>query len=74
MMPPECEICHERFFGAEGGLIYFARDARAQEWHDRQKEEGFVGHPPEAVWFCGTHYPAAQELEHLTRSEAMSQL
>lgn len=75
MKPPICEFCDDDFRSDDtGGLLYFTRDAHAQEWHDRQREEGFVGHPPEAAWFCGVHYPAAEKLTHLSLSEAMQEL
>jgi hypothetical protein len=75
MRPPICAICHARFGPDEGGLVSFALDDRAREFHARRKAEpGFVGHPPEQEWFCGTHIEAARALSTLTRPEALQRL
>lgn len=70
MRPPECGICGRDFPPDEGGLVYFKRRPRDEAWHQRMKEIGGVGHPPEAEWYCGKHYPRARELAHLTRDAA----
>ncbi|MBN2441100.1 MAG: hypothetical protein JXJ04_07130 [Spirochaetales bacterium] len=76
MQPPICFLCDKDFRHSEGegGLIYFALTEKDKEWHNKQREKGFVGHPPEAAWFCGDHYPEAKKLGSLTRPEAMKKL
>jgi len=75
MRPPICAICHVRFGPDEGGLVTFALDERAREFHARRKAEpGFIGHPPEQEWFCGAHIEAARALSTLTRPEALQRL
>lgn len=73
MKPPICEFCSHDFRASadEGGLVYFKKTEANAAWHRKQEAEGFVGHPPEAAWFCGLHYQAAKELSHLTLPEAM---
>lgn len=73
MMPPRCELCDRGFDPSDsGGLVSFARSERDNDWYRRAEEEpGFVGHPPNQVWFCGVHFDAAWQLSHLTRGEAM---
>jgi hypothetical protein len=67
MRPPECAICNSDFdCSDEGGLIYFAKRPSDVAWHKQMEEKGFVGHPPEAEWFCKRHFKAAKKLEHLT--------
>jgi len=58
----------------DGGLIYFERTQENEKWHKEKKEKGFIGHPPEAAWFCGAHYPAAKEYGNLTLPEALRHL
>lgn len=71
MRPPECDICGKRFGPDEGDLIYFARDEAAENWHQRaEAEPGFVGHPPEAEWFCNKHLAIAKKYAHLPRKAA----
>lgn len=69
MRPPICAVCGERFSG--GGLVTFRRSAEDEDWHERQREEGFVGHPPDLEWFCDAHVARARALSALTRAEAM---
>ena len=69
MKPPICEICYDRFFNG-GGLIYFKEDENDSIFNKRFDEEGFVGHPSNAFWFCEKHYPKAKALSHLTKEEA----
>lgn len=70
MKPPICHICHNDFEPAEGGLVYFAEDQNDKISNERLQQPGFVGHPSNAFWFCGKHYPAAKELGNLTKTEA----
>ena len=70
MMPPLCCICNKDFGPNEGGLIYFTEDEDDKIANERLSQPGFVGHPPNAFWFCGKHYPAAKELSNLTKKEA----
>jgi len=70
MMPPLCCICDKDFEPNEGGLIYFMEDEADKIANERLRQPGFVGHPPNAFWFCEKHYPAAKELSYLTKKEA----
>ncbi len=70
MMPPLCCICHEDFESNEGRLIYFVETEDDKIANKRLRQPGFVGHPPNAFWFCAKHYPAAKELSNLTKTEA----
>jgi hypothetical protein len=76
MEPPICALCGKDFRHSEneGGLVYFSMTEKDKAWHDRQREKGFIGHPPEAAWFCGEHYEEAKKLSHLTRPGAMKRL
>ncbi len=69
MKPPICAVCHNRFFEG-GGLIYFVEDSDDKKFNKRFEQEGFVGHPSNAFWFCGLHYNKAKEVSHLTKKEA----
>ncbi len=64
MKPPICEICSDRFFDG-GGLIYFKEDEDDSVFNKRFDEEGFVGHPSNAFWFCQKHYPKAKILSRV---------
>jgi hypothetical protein len=70
MKPPVCAICESRSFD-QGGIVYFKKRASDKEWDKRMKEEGMVGHPPYARWFCSNHYEKAESLRHMTADEAM---
>lgn len=75
MRPPICAVCHARFAPDDGGLVSFALDDRAREFHARRKAEpGFVGHPPEQEWFCAAHIEGARALALVTRPEALARL
>jgi hypothetical protein len=75
MMPPECEICGEREFeDLSSALVTFAERPSDTEWRERMQATGGVGHPPNAVWFCPKHAPAAHALAHLTRDVAMPRI
>ena len=69
MRPPICAICGKR---EKCKLIYFKETKEDKEWYRRAQKEGFVGHPPNAEWFCDEHYPDAAKLAHLTLKEAMA--
>jgi len=72
MRPPICEICNKDFNSSkEGGLLYFKETPEGREFEKRVKEEGIVGHPPDAGWFCGEHYNEAEKLVHLTLGEVI---
>jgi len=73
-MPPICCICDEDFEPNEGGLIYFKEDEDNKIANKRLRQPGFVGHPPNAFWFCEKHYTAAKKLDHLTKKEAFKVL
>lgn len=71
MQPPICEICGERF--SEGGdLLYFERTAKDEEWYVMAEQPGFVGHPPNAAWFCDKHLAAAKNLTHVHLTAAVT--
>lgn len=75
MRPPICEICNRDFNpDKEGGLLYFKETQEGRDFDRRVKEEGIVGHPPDAGWFCGKHYNKAEKLLHLTIREAMNKI
>lgn len=72
MKPPICAICYKEFIDSdEGGLVYFKKRKRDKKWVQLMREEGLVGHPPFAEWFCEKHYDAAVELKNMTITEAM---
>ncbi|OQY02746.1 MAG: hypothetical protein B6I20_06550 [Bacteroidetes bacterium 4572_117] len=72
MMPPICCICDEDFEPGKGGLIYFVEDEEDKIANQRLRQPGFVGHPPNAFWFCAKHYTKAKKISHLTKHEAFS--
>ena len=75
MRPPICEICNKDFNPTkEGGLLYFKETPEGRAFEKRVKEEGIVGHPPDAGWFCGEHFKAAEKLVHLTLGEVIEKL
>ena len=73
MRPPLCDVC-----GADvaehGKLVYFALRESDRLWHDRASAEGFVGHPPEAIWLCAIHLPRGEELQNFTVDVALAEL
>lgn len=72
MRPPICAICDKEFFNLEkGGLVYFKKRPSDIEWDIKMEEQGMVGHPPYAEWFCEEHYTKAKELEENTIDKAM---
>ena len=72
MRPPICEICDRDFNpDKEGGLLYFKETPEGRAFEKQVREEGIVGHPPDAGWFCGKHYDEAEKLLHLTFSEVI---
>lgn len=74
MMPPECALCEKSIRNSDGEfeLVYFKETKEDEEWHKRAGEEpGFVGHPPNAVWFCKEHHKEAEKLENKTKTEAL---
>lgn len=73
MKPPVCEVCGDdfRMDASNGRLVYFVRTPGDVEWYARSRKEGFVGHPPNAAWFCEKHYKIAITLTHLTLEDAL---
>ena len=69
MKPPICSVCDKQFF-SEGGLIYFIETEDDKLNNKRLAQEGMVGHPSNAFWFCETHYEFAKSLSELTKHEA----
>lgn len=75
MKPPICCICHKRLDNLDkGGLIYFKKRPSDKKWEKKMKDNGMVGHPPYAEWFCEDHYTKAKELKDLTIDKAMKLL
>jgi len=75
MKPPICCICDKRLdYPDEGGLIYFKKGPSDEKWDKKMEEEGMVGHPPYAEWFCGDHHKKAVALKSLSIDKAMKQL
>ena len=75
MRPPICEICNKDFNpDREGGLLYFKKTPEGLEFDRRVEEEGIVGHPPYAGWFCGKHYPRAMKLTDMSLREALRKI
>jgi hypothetical protein len=72
MKPPICELCDKDFRKeletdqSSGGLVCFS--------DLKPLDEGLVGHPQGAAWFCKEHYQDAQFLSELSMSMAMEQL
>lgn len=72
MKPPICEICNKRIEDMEkGGLVYFQKTKKDKEWDKRCEEEGFVGNPPYASWFCEDHYLIAKKFSALPKRVAV---
>ncbi len=69
MMPPICQICKEKFL-EKGGLVYFEETEDDKIQNERLRQPGFVGHPPNAFWFCENHFTEAQKLQNLNKHEA----
>lgn len=75
MRPPICDVCRKRFGPTEGGLVRCrATDAGRAFDLRRRTERGFVGHPPDAGWFCGAHVEAARSHAELTLAEVVALL
>ncbi len=73
MKPPVCAICHNRF-SEKGGLIYFKETDTDKNYNKRFKQNGFVGHPSNAFWFCEKHYKTALQFRELTKEEAFTKI
>ena len=72
MKPPICEICDKRIKDMKkGGLVYFQKTKSDEEWDRRVEEEGIIGHPPYAEWFCAKHYLIAKKYSKLPRGVAL---
>lgn len=73
MMPPMCAVCPPDPHGtAPFGrftLVYFRATLAAPAY-----DEGWVGHPENAVWFCDAHAPLAERLKEFTATEALERL
>ncbi len=76
MMPPVCEVCGYEDDGQGSGaeVVYFKCTTSDEDWYRRQKEEGFTGHPPNAIWFCHKHIALARQYEHITAEEALPKI
>jgi len=55
----------------KGGLIYFKETKADKKWKKKMEEEGMVGHPPYAEWFCEEHYQEAYKLKEKSKSDAL---
>jgi hypothetical protein len=60
MKPPICEICNQRFVPPEGGLVTFVPTDEDKKILEKFKKPGYIGHPPNKLWFCALHYDAAK--------------
>ena len=75
MRPPICEICDQDFdINQEGGLLYFKETPKGKEFYRKSRDEGIVGHNPDAGWFCGKHYSHAKNMKHLPLREAINMI
>ncbi|MCJ7650692.1 MAG: hypothetical protein MUP85_18940 [Candidatus Lokiarchaeota archaeon] len=72
MKPPICCICHNRLKDMDKSrLIYFKETEADKKWKKRMEDEGMVGHPPYAEWFCEEHYQEAYRLKEKSKSNAL---
>ena len=72
MKPPICCICRKKLeYPDEGGLVYFKKRSSDKKWDRLMEENGMVGHPTYAEWFCGEHYKKAVELKESTIDKAL---
>ena len=73
MMPPMCAVCPPDPHGTgpleKFTLVYFRATHAAHAY-----DEGWVGHPENAVWFCDEHARLADRLKDLTAVEALERL
>ena len=53
------------------GPAYFQKTASDKEWDKRCEDEGFVGHPPYAEWFCEKHFLIAKKYSALPKRVAL---
>ena len=76
MKPPACAVCGRDSSGPDADLIVFTQTEADREWASLVGEEGFLGHPPWADWFCRTHLPRAILLarEGITLAEAVERM
>jgi hypothetical protein len=75
MKPPICCICDKNLdYPDDGGLIYFKKRSLDKKWDKIMEENGMVGHPPYAEWFCKDHFKKANELKDLPIDRAMKLL
>ncbi|NVM17236.1 MAG: hypothetical protein HWN80_05925 [Candidatus Lokiarchaeota archaeon] len=75
MKPPICCICNKDLeYPNDGGLIYFKKRPSDKKWDKLMEENGMVGHPPYAEWFCKDHFEKANELKELPIDRAMKLL
>ncbi|MBX3099611.1 MAG: hypothetical protein KF761_08525 [Salinibacterium sp.] len=73
MRPPLCDVCGADC-AADGKLVHFALRDSDRLWHERAAAEGFVGHPPEALWLCAAHVVRGEELLNFTVDVALTEL
>jgi len=75
MKPPICCICDKKLdYPDEGGLVYFKKRPSDHEWDKNMEEEGMIGHPPYAEWFCEVHYKKAVKLKEFSIDQALNSL
>lgn len=75
MKPPICCICDKNLdYPDDGGLIYFKKRPSDKKWDKIMEENGMVGHPPYAEWFCKDHFKKANELKDIPIDRAMKLL
>ena len=76
-MPPKCTRCGKEaidYPNLEFDLIYFKPTEQDKIWEKRVEDEGLVGHPPNAYWFCAKHIEKAKKYESLHAQEAMQSI
>ena len=82
MKPPHCYVCgldmwdipDDDALNKHFTLVYFAISEAEEEYQRRRDEEGWVGHPNEAVWFCRKHVDVAERRKHLHWTVALAEI
>eukprot|EP00762_Andalucia_godoyi_P001232 ANDGO_04931.mRNA.1 hypothetical protein len=80
MIPPCCYVCHKTLRESSHGvsdfeLIKFRESPEGKSFAEKsQQHPGFVGHNPDAVWFCREHAAAARDLQDQEWSSAKDKI
>ena len=72
MMPPHCAICKNNLRNDKRKfkLLRFKLTPEEEAANQRMKDDGRVGHPKGAYWFCADHKEQAKTLTHLYINDA----